>query len=209
MWPTMTLRERQKEQGRELIRDTAERLFLDKGYAATPVTAIAEESGVAEKTVYNLFKTKSGLLIDLFRQRVSGQGEESVALQHEQVLSLNDPEQMIDLFCQINRKVAARAMPLLRVVMEASALDPNVARMVDAQEEYRYEDQAYLVNALEDQGHLRDDRALEELRRSVWLAAAPELVIKAIDAGWSLELHTEWMKQVLKALLLPNPTAEK
>lgn len=54
----------------------------------------------------------------------------------------------IDLFCVINERVAARALRLLRIVMEASV----------------------------------------------------------VDAGWTLERHTEWTPQILKALLLPKPT---
>jgi AcrR family transcriptional regulator len=204
----MTLRDRQRDHGRELIRDAAEELFIANGYTTTPVTAIARRAGVAEKTVYNLFETKSGLLIDLFRRRVLGEGDEAVANQHEQVKTLNHPEEIIDEFCRINQQVAERALPLLRVLLEASAVDSDVARLVTAQEEHRYEDQAYLLAALDSRGHLRTDQPLEELQRSLWLAAAPELVIKAIDAGWSIEHHREWTKQVLTALLLPNPDTE-
>lgn len=202
----MTLRDLQKEQGRQLIRDAAESLFFSNGYTATPVTAIAEKAGVAEKTVYNLFDTKSGLLIDLFRNRVLGQGDGSVERQHEQLKSLTDPNEAIDLFCVINEGVAARALPLLRIVLEASVVDADVARLAAEQERYRFEDQSYLVTHLAVLGHLRTDRPSTELQQSVWLAAAPELVIKAVDAGWTLERHTQWTQQILKALLLPGPS---
>ncbi|HVR33880.1 MAG TPA: helix-turn-helix domain-containing protein [Acidimicrobiia bacterium] len=200
----MTLRDRQKEQGRALIRDAAEELFISNGYTATPVTAIAEKAGVAEKTVYNLFETKSGLLIDLFRNRVLGARDESIERQHDEVETPTEADEIIDRFCSTNEKVAARAMPLVRVVIEAAAVDSEVARLANAQEQFRFEDQSSLLTALRDQGHLRTDRPFEELQRSLWLAAAPELVIKAIDAGWTLEDHTEWTKQILKALLLPK-----
>jgi AcrR family transcriptional regulator len=202
----MTLRERQKEQGRQLIRHAAEELFLADGYSSTPVTAIATRAGVAEKTVYNLFDTKSGLLIDLFRNRVLGEGDWSVEAQHEELKALTDPNEAIDMFCLINEGVARRALPLLRVLLEAAIIDAEVARLAAAQERHRFADQSYLVVHLADLGHLRTDRTREELEQSLWLAAAPELVIKAIDAGWSLERHTQWTQQILKALLLPRPT---
>lgn len=198
----MTLRDRQKEQGRELIRDAAEELFLSKGYTATPVTAIAEQAGVAEKTVYNLFETKSGLLIDLFRSRVLDERDESVGSQHVQVEALTDPNEIIDRFCAINEAVAARAAPLLRVVLEASAVDSEVARLAADQERFRFEDQSYLLTLLANQGHLRTDQPRAVLQQSLWLAAAPELVIKALDAGWPIERHTEWLRRALIALLL-------
>lgn len=205
----MTLREQQKERGRELIRAAAEELFLRGGYTGTPVTAIAEKAGVAEKTVYNLFQTKSRLLLDVFRNRALGQGDDSLQLDHEKIHSLDDPEEMIDLFCETNEKVASRAIPLLRVVLEAAAVDTEVAALVAAQEQFRYQHQAYLLHALLRLGHLRTDQPFEELQRSLWLAVAPELCIKAIDAGWDLKRQTEWNKQVLRALLLPGPSAPR
>lgn len=200
----MSLRAAQRERGREVVRDAAEELFLANGYAGTPVTEVAKRAGVAEKTVYNLFGTKSGLLLDLFSVRVSGEGEETLATRHEQVDQLVDSNEIIAEFCRINQEVAARALPLLRVVIEASAVDSDVADRLAAQEEHRMQDQAYLLDALDRRGHLRKDKSREDLAHDLWLAAAPELVIKVLDVGWSLERHASWLSEVLEALLLPR-----
>ncbi len=198
----MSLRSIQRERGREVVREAAEELFLSNGYAGTPVAAIAKRAGVAEKTVYNLFETKSGLLLDLFRERVLGEGSEELAERHREVTEMTEPEAIISEFCSINQEVAARALPLLRVVMEAAAVDSEVANRLAAQEEHRKQDQTYLLDALESRGHLRDDKSRDELAHDVWLAAAPELVIKSLDAGWSFDRHSAWLTEVLKALLL-------
>lgn len=198
----MSLRAEQRERGREVIRDAAEELFLANGYSGTPVTVVAKQAGVAEKTIYNLFDTKSGLLLDLFRVRVAGDDHELLAGQHKNVEELVAAEEIIGEFCRINQEVAERALPLLRVVIEASAVDSDVAARLAAQEEFRQRDQEYLIDALDRRGHLRNDRSRNELSRAVWLAAAPELVIKAQDAGWTLEDHSTWLRQVLIALLL-------
>ena len=198
----MSLRDAQKEHGREVVRDAAEDLFLARGYAATRVTEVAKRAGVAEKTVYNLFDTKSGLLLDLFSARVLGQGEDVLASRHQQIAELDDAREIIEGFCRINQEVAARVVPLLRVVIEAAAVDSEVAGRLAAAEEYRMQDQAYLLDILEKRGHLRMDRTREELTHDLWLAAAPELVIKSLDAGWSLERHAAWLTEVLGTLLL-------
>ncbi len=187
-----------------MIRDAAEELFLAGGYSGTPVTAVAKHAGVAEKTIYNLFDTKSGLLLDLFSVRVAGDGEGSLAIQHKKVEDLVDAEEIIDEFCRINQEIAETVLPLLRVVMEAAAVDSDVADRLAAQEEFRKRDQEYLIDALDRKGHLRENRSRNELSRAVWLTAAPELVIKAQDAGWTLEDHSSWLRQVLIALLLPQ-----
>lgn len=69
-------------------------------------------------------------------------------------------------------------------------------------ERFRFEDQSYLLTLFADRGRLRTDQPREVLQQSVWLAAAPELVIESLDAGWHLERHTEGLSRVLKALLL-------
>lgn len=47
---------------RELLLDVAERMMSEKGYAATPVSAICRETGVAVTSLYWHFGSKEGLL---------------------------------------------------------------------------------------------------------------------------------------------------
>ncbi|HUB42908.1 MAG TPA: TetR family transcriptional regulator [Streptosporangiaceae bacterium] len=57
----MGLRELKKEQTRQLIADTAWRLFADRGFDQVSVAEVAREAQVAEATVYNYFRTKEDL----------------------------------------------------------------------------------------------------------------------------------------------------
>src|SRR5215211_277804 len=59
---TPGLRERKKQQTRELIAETARRLFVERGFERVRVAEIAEAAGVAEKTVFNYFPTKEDLV---------------------------------------------------------------------------------------------------------------------------------------------------
>ncbi len=56
------LRERKKLQTRQLIAETARRLFIEHGFDAVPVTAVAREAQVSEATVFNYFPTKEDLV---------------------------------------------------------------------------------------------------------------------------------------------------
>jgi AcrR family transcriptional regulator len=66
----MGLRELKKEQTRQLIADTAWRLFADRGFDQVSVAEVAREAQVAEATVYNYFGTKE----DLFYWRLEAFG---------------------------------------------------------------------------------------------------------------------------------------
>ena len=82
--PEPGLRERKKQRTRQLIADTARRLFIERGFEHVTVAEIARAAEVAEKTVFNYFPTKedlfySGLemfeeqLLDAIRERQPGE----------------------------------------------------------------------------------------------------------------------------------------
>jgi AcrR family transcriptional regulator len=56
------LRERKKLKTRELIAETARRLFVDRGFDAVPVSDIARAAEVSDATVFNYFPTKEDLV---------------------------------------------------------------------------------------------------------------------------------------------------
>ena len=55
------LRERKKQQTRQLIADTARRLFAERGFESVPVAEVARRADVSEATVFNYFPTKEDL----------------------------------------------------------------------------------------------------------------------------------------------------
>jgi AcrR family transcriptional regulator len=59
------LRERKKQQTRQLIAQSAARLFAGRGYEQVAIVDVARAAQVAEKTVYNYFPTKEHLVVDL------------------------------------------------------------------------------------------------------------------------------------------------
>src|SRR4029453_17321073 len=66
MVPDMGLRERKKEQTRQLIAQTAWRLFADRGFDGVTVAEVARQAEAAVATGFNYFPTKE----DLFYERL-------------------------------------------------------------------------------------------------------------------------------------------
>jgi AcrR family transcriptional regulator len=69
------LRERKKQRTRQLIADTAWRLFADRGFDQVPVAEIAGAAEVSEATVFNYFPTKEDLVfhrMEAFEQELLG-----------------------------------------------------------------------------------------------------------------------------------------
>jgi AcrR family transcriptional regulator len=60
--PQLGLRERKKEQTRQLIAETARRLFGERGFERVTVAEIARAAEVSEQTVFNYFPTKEDLV---------------------------------------------------------------------------------------------------------------------------------------------------
>lgn len=65
-----TLRERKQQAAREHVADAAAPLFVDQGYVGTTTRQVARAAGVAEGTVFNLFGSKSGLLLAALHRSV-------------------------------------------------------------------------------------------------------------------------------------------
>src|SRR4029077_7527645 len=122
-------RREQAEATRKAILDAAERLFIRDGYVATSMAAIAKEAGVALKTVYVSFETKSGLLRALWHRNLRG-GREEVPVADQawfrEVLDEPDPAKALRLNARNSRVVKQRIAPLGHVILNAAAADPEI-----------------------------------------------------------------------------------
>src|SRR6266540_1614758 len=97
---------------RRAVIQAARVLFLERGYAATTIEAISEESDVPPATVYRLFSSKLGILKALLDVSIAGD-DEAVPLQnrpHARALFDDpDPRNQLSGFAGITAGIMTRA----------------------------------------------------------------------------------------------------
>src|SRR3954451_9732269 len=126
---------RRREQGtatRREILEAAQRLFERQGYAATTIAAIAAEAGVALKTVYVAFETKSGVLRGLWHLLLRGDQDEAPVGEREwyrELLAEPDPEQQLRLMARQSRIVKLRIGAVIEVIRTAASSDPDIGAL--------------------------------------------------------------------------------
>lgn len=198
----MNLRERQAEAARALVRTAALAAFVEHGYVGTTMSDIAEAAGVARQTIYNLFESKAALLISVVNDRVVGTEARSQESDHRAIREATDPHQMIARFAGSTAGIADRSLPVLRIAYEAAALDGEVAKQLQLNEEQRFHAQSFFIEELDKKGFLRTDIPVEELKRGFWLLASPQTLLTAIDSGWTTATYITWLTQTVTGLLL-------
>src|SRR5438128_3771848 len=117
-------REAQAQETKRDILAAAQRLFEQQGYPATTMAQVAKEAGVALKTVYLAFQTKSGLLRTLWNLLLRGdESDRSVAERrwYLDVLDELDPERQLRLNAHNSTTGKRRISAILEVIRSAAA----------------------------------------------------------------------------------------
>jgi AcrR family transcriptional regulator len=187
-----------------MIRQAALSAFLEHGYLGTTMEEIAKRAQVARQTVYNLFESKAALLLAVIQDRVLGTEARSQADDHAAILAAADPRAMIDGLVSSSIGVAERTLPIYRIALEASVVDPAVAQHLDRNEHDRFVAQSFFIEVLLAKGVLRTDIAVADLQRGAWLLGAPATLVAATAAGWSLDQYGTWLRATMSGLLLGN-----
>jgi AcrR family transcriptional regulator len=199
-------RQEQAAATRAAILSAAQRLFERDGYAATTMAEIAKEAGVALKTVYLAFDTKSGLLRALWHLLLRGD-EADVPIDrrpwYQEVLAEPEPERALRLGAHQARLVKERAGALLRVIRSAADVDADAAALWGRIESEFYDNQRRIVQALHDSGALRPGLDVDRGADIMWTLNHPELWHLLVGArGWTPEAYERWFADTLSAQLL-------
>lgn len=202
-----TSRLEQARRTRGSVLETARRLFLDQGYAATTVAAIAAEAGVSVETVYKAFGNKPGLVKAVFDVSVVGDDEPVPMLQRDLVRRIQaelDPRRKLAMYGEHLSESAPRSVPVQLLVRAAAASDPGAAGVWDQMLAERLTGMAQLARHLHEDRHLRTEMSRDDARDILWTYSAAEWYeLLVIRRGWSPDRYGRWIGDALIAALLP------
>ena len=197
-------RREQAEQTRARVIDAAETVFRERGYERASVSAIAAGAGVADETIYAHFANKRTLLGELVQGAVRGSDPRPVPEQDtpRALTALSDQSEQLRLFAVDIAQRLERSGPLVAVVREGAAGEPELADLLDRLHADRLRNLRTLTRALRANGPLRlkDDAATE----TIWALTSPELhQLLTRQRSWSRRRYANWLAESLEAMLLP------
>ena len=200
---------RRREQAaatRRQILEAAQRLFERQGYAATTMAAIAAEAGVALKTVYVAFETKSGLLRALWHLLLRGDQEDAPVADrrwYQEVLEEPDPDRLLRLTARNSRAVKERAGALMGVIRSAASTDADIADLWARIQADFHDNQRGIVKALHARKALRPGLGVARAADVLWTLNHPDLWLLLVgERGWTPGEWERWFTDVARSQLL-------
>jgi AcrR family transcriptional regulator len=169
-------RREQAGRSRDNAIEAAERRFLRDGYASTTIAAIADDAGVSVDTIYKSFGGKAGLIRAIRARALLGEGtvaaeQRSDALHTRQ----RDPRKIIQGWGVLTTEVVPRAAPILLLVRDAAATDPELRRLLEELDADRLRRMTENARRLHEGGHLRKGLTVARAAEVLWTYSSPEL----------------------------------
>jgi AcrR family transcriptional regulator len=193
------LRRRQALETRRAIAQAARSLFAQRGYAATSIDLVAEEAGVAARTVYAIFGTKKAILGAICEEWLT---EAGVMQTVAQGLAERDLRRRLALVAHSSRRQWESERGVRSMLEGAAASDAEVARMVAGWKRDRASSFGAVVEGLE--GELRSGVDGDRARAIIRALASAEIYSELVSGeGWTPTEYEDWLAGLLAEVLLP------
>jgi len=202
-----TRRKDQARATRAAVLAAARELFVDRGYGATTIEAIAAGAEVSPETVYAAFKNKRSLLRELIDVSIVGDDAPEPVLERSWVQQLRQEKDItarLEILARNGRLILDRLSPIYEVLRGAAAADREIAALSERYKTQRLAGQAELVRILTAGHRLRKGLTQEHAADIVFAIGSPETYgLLVYDRGWSPELFERWYADAMRRLLIP------
>ena len=188
--------------------EAAKRLFIEHGYPATTIEAIAEAADVALPTLYRLFGSKRALLKAVLDISFGGD-DAPIAFgdrpEQQQARAEPDPIRLVSSFARIARLFMERSSAMLHVLSTAAQVDPEIAGLENQIRRQRHTGQARIAAAIAARNALDPELSLPEAEDMTYAALSHEVHrILTIERRWTADQYERWLTRVLSSLLRPD-----
>ncbi|HEX6198583.1 MAG TPA: TetR/AcrR family transcriptional regulator [Jiangellaceae bacterium] len=185
-------RKQRAEATRRRIVEAALEAFVTRGYAATTMTAVAADAGVAVQTVYFVFGTKGDLLQAVYEHVVLGPERTPPHLSEwwRAVEAEPDIKRAVRLLVEGTAELLERAAPLVRTVLG----DETARDSYDFNEGLRRDGNEVLIRILTGKHPLRPGLTMDRARDILLLLTGPQVYVQLTrDMKWSRAEVEDWM----------------
>ena len=206
---TSVRRQEQARQTRRAILDAAARLFVDPGYAATRLTTVAAEAGVAVQTLYAVFGSKRQLLSELVDVTIAGD-DTPVALPDRafvaEIRALPGARARLARFARHLAETHERQAQVMLALAGAATADADAAAVWRKNLDDRQRGMTMFAADLAATGELRDDLTPDRIADILWLAQDVRNYDRLVrERGWTAEEFQQWyVDTVAGAILAPR-----
>jgi AcrR family transcriptional regulator len=191
---------------RAAILDAARELFTERGYTATPMTAIADRAGVALDTVYAAVGRKPELARLLIETAISGTSQAIPAEQRDYVKAVQaatDADTKIAIYAEAVTAIAPRLALVHSIIAQAAPAEPELAALWHEIAERRAANMRRFVADLATVTPLRLHPS--EAADIVWATNGAEMYQLLVgQRGWSPQRYQRFLTDAWTRLLLPG-----
>jgi AcrR family transcriptional regulator len=197
------VRRRQAGDTRVRIIEAARALLQREGYAGMTIEGIAQRAEVSAQSVYAIFKSKTGILIDLLDQSTFDADYDDAV---RRALSATDPETRLRLAAPIARQVHDAQSATFDLLRGAGVVAPELAKLEQLRESLRYERQERMIISLRDAGRLQPGLDQATARDIFWMLTGRDVYRMLVrERSWSSQKYQDWLADSLvHSLLTPR-----
>jgi AcrR family transcriptional regulator len=201
-----SLRAQQAAARRRALAEAARDLFVERGYPATTMDAVATRADVSLKTVYNAYSTKAGLLRAVWDLSLKGDLDEAPIAErrwYTALMSESDPHRQLAMAAKNSRIVKTRIGPLLKVIRDAAPVDEDLTALWELIQADFWANQRAIVESIADKGALRPELDIQRATDLLWMLNHPDVWLLLVERrGWSPEDWENWFAETCQGQLL-------
>jgi AcrR family transcriptional regulator len=196
------LRADQAQETRRRVLEAALQLFVERGYAGTTVTAVADHAGVSPETIYLALGGKRGLLEGV----MDITGPHGSVAEDDQwwhtVAQLPSASERLDKMVEYSCRILGRTRPIHAIIRGAADKEAFAAAMGQRLLQERLNNQTQRIRHYLGE-HLKPGLSVAEAGERYCALASPELYhVLTVDFGWTADQHREWLTQLVRTQLL-------